>query len=149
MEIMKLLSEYDNLIEFTLGILLIFIADFILNRSKSGKDVIPLVRVLFCTAFTYTVSIVRELIEFFADYYIPGFALREYNGISDGDMKTAEFFGGLIKDYQYPLADTMFDFIFMAVGCAVGGAVLFVIYSVKSRKTGKDKNDTKAEKISV
>ena len=152
MDMIKILTRYDGVIEVLLGFALIFAGNALVNRFRSGKNAPPLLRLVLCTAFTYGVSVIRELTQFFLDYYNEDSALQDYNYVPDEDMLFFELFGqGSAQAGQYHVMDTDLDFLCMMLGCAVGGGLLLILAERKEKKKAKKaiENETKAESLSV
>ena len=152
LNIMGLLLKYDGFFELFLGFALVFLGSVVLDRFRSGKNAPPLLRVVFCTAFTYGVSVIREMIQFFLDYYNEDSALQDYNYVPDEDMLFFKLFGqGSAQAGQYHVMDTDLDFLCMMLGCALGGGLLLILAERKEKKKAKKamENERKAESLSV
>lgn len=152
MEIIKFIYKYDGFFELFLGFALIFIGNAVISRSRTGKNAPPLLRFILCTAFTYGVSVIREIAQFFLDYYKEDSALQDYNYVPEENMLFFELFGhGSAQAGQFPLLDTDLDFLCMIAGCALGGGLLLLCSLRKEKKKAErtEDNETKAEVVSA
>lgn len=144
------LTEYDTVLEIVIAFCLVFLGNFVLSKTKTGKNTPPLLRFIFCTAFTYFATVVREMVQFFMDYYIPSSWLQDYGFVPDESFFFFKIFGkGAFGVNQYPVYDTMLDFLMMIIGCAIGGGVLLLIYAKKQKNEKVKENDTETQAISV
>lgn len=147
--------RHDSFFELLLGFALIFASNLIINIFSSGKKAPPLVRLILCTAFTYGISVIRELFQFFSDYYNEDSVLQDYSYCPDEDMLFFKLFGcGSAQTGQYALMDTDLDFLCMMIGCAAGGGLLLLIYTLKAKRqavkagnNGEKKDGSGIEKI--
>lgn len=127
-------STANEVLHFLFGFVFIFIGDFIIGRLKTSKHASAFVRFLLATAFTYTAEVIKDIICFFIDFY-KGTATQGYNLTPDDNILFFRIFGhGLGSADQFPLFFLNTGFFDMLIGCAVGGAVLFIVRTIIERK---------------
>ena len=152
LQFINILEKHDTAIEIVLGFLIIFAGDLIINLFRKGKKITPFMRVLLCTAFTCGVSVIKELAEFFCDYYFENSEWQNYSYVPEADIFLFRIFGaGAGNVGQYHVMDTDFDFMCMLLGCAAGGGLLLLVSSIKEKNKRKkeEKNAEPTEKLSV
>ncbi len=149
MEIINFISTHDAIFELALGFGFVFLVELILSKCRSAKNASPFVHFVLCTTFTYAFTIMKELVEFFIDFYSPNTSLQNFGYVPADDILLYRLFGqGSAQVEQYPVLDTDFDFIFMIIGCAVAGSVLLTVKTLKEKKNAgkisKDERETEA-----
>lgn len=135
MKIFDLIAVYDGIFELLLGFALIFIGNLFMNFFRSGKNAAPPARVFFCMSFTFGISVLREMIQFFSDYFNEESNLQDYSYVPEENMLFFEIFGqGSAQAGQYHVMDTDLDFLCMFLGCVLGGGLLLFLSVRKAKK---------------
>lgn len=135
---MNNVENYDKIMHVVSGAVAVFIGYEMLCSLKNAERA-PFSVLLFGAAgFSFTVMVVWELFEFFADYCIKGSANQNYGWNPPENMIFFKIFGyGVNGTEQYAVLDTDLDMLCAVIGCAVGSAVLAASIKRKTaRKSG-------------
>lgn len=143
-------ENYDKVLHMISGGVVVLLGYEILIGLKNAELAPKSVLMFGSAGFSFTVMVVWELFEFFADYYIKDSRNQNYCWNPPENMIFFRLFGYSVNaPEQYAVLDTDLDLLCALVGCAVGSAVLAAALKIKSKKTGVKAVGQKSREFSV
>lgn len=138
---MNNVENYDKILHIISGAVTVFIGYEMLGSLKNAERTPHSVFLFGSAGFSFTVMVVWELFEFFADYCIKDSANQNYGWNPPEDMLFFKIFGyGANAPEQYAVLDTDLDMLCAVIGCAFGSAVLAAAVKLRSLSDSKKKS---------
>lgn len=134
-EFLNKIPEYDKLMHFVAGGVVVFIGAEII-KAFDGHELVPSGVTTFCgMGFSFIFIVLWEIMEFIADWTIQDSTNQGYNNsVSETDLFVRIFGYGKNYPANAPVYDTNVDMLFAAVGAISFGVILYIFLSKKLRK---------------
>lgn len=134
----RVLEFYDKWQHFFTGFGCVFLGAELLKALCPKEKLSRRVSLISSVGFSFSVIVLWEIFEFFADFFIAGSTNQGYTDRPDFNMLFFKIFGqGAGNTGQYPLFDTLFDMMAAVTGIAVAIAVNLILEQIWNNKKRK------------
>ena len=140
------IPEYDKLLHFLSGGLVVFIGCVLIEGLRRGKALPRLTKVLASFGFSCLVMICWEIFEFCTDFFMQNTANQNWTYNPSPDMLFFRLFGqGAPLPEASAVLDTNVDVIFALVGAVLCAAALYGLLVLSDRRAAKREAEKPAQ----
>ena len=134
LEFLGKINEYDKIMHFVAGAVVVFIGAEVLKAFKGYENISPSIKTFCGVGFSFIFIVLWENMEFLADWLITDSTNQGYNVSPEADDLFVRIFGfGKNLPEQAPVYDTNVDMLFAVVGAIIFAGVLYCVLSHKEK----------------
>jgi hypothetical protein len=131
-------TDYDKLLHFVSGGLVVFVGCALINGTRRGKQVPKLSKTLASFGFSCLVALLWEIFEFLSDTFLSDSSNQNWWYERDPERVFFKIFGmGNPVPEEHAVLDTGIDILYAVIGSVICAAILYVALTLIERHKAK------------